>query len=448
VLRRVYRAIQQDSLLRTVLKSSGYLLSSSSLSAVLSFLQGIVGVWLLGMDGFGLVNGTILIFASNIHSLFSFRMSDAVVKYFGEALTIGARDRAAAVAKGSGLVEAATSFLAYAVLWLSAPWAAQIFADSAALAPLFRFYGVVLLANLVYETATGVLRSTRRFGGLAAINLGQSFLTAALILAAYLFRGQVLHVLAAYLAGKMFAGVAVGVLAGRALAQTVSPSWWRVSLHCLTDWRSLARFTFSTNLNGTVNLLARDSAPLLLAVFRPNDEVGYFKLALNLVALMMLPIEPFIWPTYAEITRTVAQRQWAVTRQLLRRVSAIAAGWTLLSGGAMAALGWWLIPWIWCPTAAPAYPAVLILWVGYGFANIFNWNRPLLLALGKPVFPLAVGALAGAIEIALALWLTPTYGYLAQSAVLSGYFLLSVSVIVWRGASLVRQLARSEVDPP
>ena len=100
----------------------------------------------------------------------------------------------------------------------------------------------------------------------------------------------------------------------------------------------------STNLNGTVNLFVRDNIPLYIGYLLSATEVGYFKFALTLINLIKLPIEPFIWPTYAEITRTIAQKQWETTRKLLKQVSSIAGVWTLLTGGGLVLLGWWLIP--------------------------------------------------------------------------------------------------------
>ena len=82
---------RQDHLLRGVVKSSSYLFSSNALSAALSFLQGIFVVRLLGADGYGLVSGTVIVFASNVNRLFSFRMSEVVVKHFGQALVEGKR---------------------------------------------------------------------------------------------------------------------------------------------------------------------------------------------------------------------------------------------------------------------------------------------------------------------------------------------------------------------
>ncbi len=439
LVQKVLSIWREDSLLRRVVRNSSYLFSSNALSAVLSFIQGILGVRLIGIEGYGLVSGTIIVFAGNIHSLLSFRMSDVVVKYLGEALARNDKARAAAVVKGSALAEGVTSIIAYVVLLALVPWAAVTFGKDAGAAPLFSFYGLVLLANLVYETSTGTLRALKRFDLVAQVNLGQSLVTALGIGLAFLFRRGIPEVLTAYLLGKTFAGVSMALLAWREMRRAVDAGWQRASLCLLTDWRAMARFAVSTNLNGTINLAVRDSAPLWLAAFRSSAEVGYFKLAQNLTLMAMMPIDLFIWPTYSEIVQTVALRQWQTTRRLLKRVSGLAALYVTGAAGGLALLGWWLIPLLYKPESAPAYPALLILLAGYGFANIFNWNRPLLLALGRPGFPLAVMAAAGALEIALMLALVPAFGYLAHAAILSGFFIVSICVIVWQGLRLVRR---------
>jgi O-antigen/teichoic acid export membrane protein len=207
----------------------------------------------------------------------------------------------------------------------------------------------------------------------------------------------------------------------------------------IPDWKSILRFALSTNLNGTVNLFARDNIRLYLAWFLSNAQVGYFRLASSLINLVMLPIEPFIWPTYSEITRTIAQRQWGATRKLLQQVSAIGGIWTLIAGGGLAALGWWIIPLLYGGEMAPAYPGVVILLPGYAFANILNWNRPLLLALGRPTYPLMVAAVSGAIEIMLILLFVPGTNYLVGAAIFSAYLAVSVSWNALRGLSILRR---------
>ena len=438
---------REDALLKRVVRNSSYLFSSSAVSAALSFIQGILAVRLIGVEGYGLV-GTVMAWASNVNNLLSFRMSEAVVKFYGDALQLGDKERASAIIKSIGLAEAGTSILTY-LIWIAlTPLAAIYLGKNASTAPLFAFYGTVILLNLVYETSRGVLQTARRFDLLAGITLIQSIITAGLIIAAFLFQGNVANILGAYLAGKAFAGIVIVIVTVRELNSALIPNWWNTPIRKTHNWREIGSFAFNTNLNGTVNLIARDSAPTLIAFLRPAEtallEVGYFRLALTLINLATLPIEPFIWPTYAEITRTIAERKWHETRTLLRRVSLISAGWIALAGSGLALLGWWLIPFLYKPAALPAYPAVLILLIGYGFAAIFTWNRPLLLALGKPGYPLIIAAIVGIIELLLAFILVPRFGYLAQAALLSAYFVVSIGLITIRGLNEIR---RQEANP-
>jgi O-antigen/teichoic acid export membrane protein len=213
------RSWWHDRLLRGVIKNSSYLFSSNGLSAGLSFIQGILATRLLGVDGYGLVSGTIIVFVSNINTLLSFRMSESVVRYTAEPLKEGHKDQAAAVVKTAGLLEASSSVLAYIVLLLLAPLAGVVFGKDSATTSLFVFYGSVLLVNMVFETSTGVLRAARRFDRIAQVNLGQSLLTFALIAWAFWSGGTEKQVLGAYLAGKTFSGVFLLIFAARQAGQ-------------------------------------------------------------------------------------------------------------------------------------------------------------------------------------------------------------------------------------
>ena len=437
-LQKIYSGLRADALLQRVVRNSGYLFSSNTLSAALSVLQGIFIVRLLGDSGYGLLV-IIMDFASNVNRLLSFRMSEVVVKYVGEALAQENKERAASLVKGIGMIEAVTSLVAYLVLLALSAWGAQALAEDSSVTALLRFYGVFLLANLVYETSVGVLQVTNKFKQVAHANVYQSIATTLLIIFAFLSNWGMVGILTAYLIGKTVAAILIVLFAVRELNTTLGSRWTAASLQLEEDWKSILRFAFSTNLNGTVNLFARDNIRLYLALFLSNAQVGYFRLALSLVNLVMLPIEPFIWPTYAEITRTVAQRHWQATRTLLKQVSAIAGVWTLIAGGGLVALGWWLIPLLYGSEMAPAYPGLVILLIGYAFANIMNWNRPLLLALGQPNYPLMVAAICGALEIVLIFLLLPGNNYLIGAAIFSGYLAISVSWNAIRGLATIRR---------
>ena len=430
-----------DATLQRVIKNSGHLLSGNLIAAALGFAQGILAVRLIGIADWGLVT-TVITFASNINRLLTFRMSEVVVKRLGEVLPRihPGHDldptkvmEAAAVVKTAMLAEAGTSMLAYLVLALLTPWAASTFARNQMTAPIFLFYGLILLSNMIAESSTGVLQALRRFDWIARINVIQSIATAGLILYAFLNSQGIFGVVLAYVTGKTINGIGLAVLAVRELGKTLGTDWWKVPLKSLPGRKSMFRFMLNTNLNGTVNLFTRDNIPLYLAALLNTTQVGYFKLAQSLINLILLPLDPLIWPTYTEISRTVAQKQWDATRQILRRVSAITASAVIAIGSFLALTGWFLLPFLYGEQARPAYPALLILLVGYGFASIFQWNRPLMLALGKPGYPVLISLVVGLVELALIFTLVPQLGYLALAVILSSYFVVSVGIIIWRG---------------
>lgn len=440
-LREIFNSWKQDHLLERVIRNSSYLIGSNVASAGLSFIQTIIAVRLIGLTSWGLV-ATIQTFASNINRFLSFRMSEVVVKHLAPSLADDKKQEAAALVKAAGLTEAVTSLVAFLILLLLTPWASRTFAKDPTTAPLYAFYGIILLSNLVFETSTGVLQATHRFDHLARINLIQSIITFSLIGGTYVFyrwsgllpsADLLTAILLAYIVGKTYVGVSQVILAIRELNHVLGRGWWRVSLRALPGKRSLILFALNTNLNGTVNLFFRDNIPLYLAMLVTTTAVGYFKVAMTLIIPITLILDPFIAPTYTEITRTIAKVQWDATLRLLKRITAITTGVVLAIWAGWAVTGWWIIPTIYKPQARPVYPLLLILIAGYGFASIFQWNRPLFLSLGKAGYPVLISTLLGVIELALIFTLVPRYGYLIMAVILSGYFIISVGFITLRG---------------
>jgi len=446
----------QDRLFRRVLRNSSYLFASNVISALMVILT----TQLLGVAAFGEL-GIITTFVANVNRLLSFRMGDVVVRYMGEHLARQEYDRAAAVVKAAGLAEAATSIAAYLVLVLVAPLGARIFInpiDPQAVS-LILLYGLSILGNFATETATGVLQVTNHYRSQALVNLLQSVLVAGIIAYGFITQSGMLMVLMAYLIGKMVLGIGPILMALFHLHRLLGPGWWRASFQLLPPRRELARFALSTNFSGTMNMVVRDSEELWLGLFFTTREAGYFKIAKALINPIIMPITPFISTTYPELNRAVVTRQWRVLRDLLKRVTAVAGVWT----GAVA-LGLLLVgrqvlfqPWSIFgtpvllfgevfsplkPSYEPAFPALMVLLIGFGAANILFWNRPLLLALGIPDYPLKVAFWGTVAKVSLTILLVPAsgaYGYIVEAGLLSAYLAITVGLMVWRGLASVRR---------
>jgi O-antigen/teichoic acid export membrane protein len=441
----------KDVILKKVIGNSAYLFGSQAVGAVLSILT----ANLLGVTSFGAL-GVVIGFVTNINRLLSFRMADFVVRYMGGFLAEEKRKEASAVLKAAALTELATSILAYFVLLLLSGWGATTFAKDPSTQSLFIIYGITILGNVMTETATGALQVTGHFRSQALLNLLQSLLTAGLFFLVFINKGGIFAVMLVYLVGKLVLGIGPVLLALYWLPKSLGKGWWRTPMRGnLPPRKPMIRFAISSNFSGTITILARDSEVLWVSYFFDTTVGGYFKVALAVINLMVMPITPFISTSFPEITRHVAKKQWAQLKQLLTRVTVIAGVWTGTVAAGLLLLGRQLLfsPWslfghtiyIYKEGYGPAYGVLLVLLIGFGIANIFFWDRSLLLSFGKAELPLKVSFFAMLGKVTLAFLIVPTLGYLAEASLFSAYFLVTVGVLALRGLAEIRQQSRAEL---
>jgi O-antigen/teichoic acid export membrane protein len=442
----------KDVVLKKVIGNSAYLFGSQAVGAVLSILT----ANLLGVTAFGAL-GVVIGFVTNINRLLSFRMGDFVVRYMGGFLAKDQRKEAAAVVKVAAITELVTSLAAYLVLVLLSGWGAENFAKDPATQPLFIIYGIAILANVMTETSMGTLQVTGHFRSQAVLNLLQSLMTAGLFLIVFLRQGGVFSVMLVYLAGKVILGIGPVLLALYWLPKSLGKGWWRIPMKGnLPDRKPMVRFALNANFSGTVTILARDSEVLWVSYFFDTTVAGYFKVALAVINLMVMPITPFISTSFPEITKHIAKREWARLKRLLARVTTISGVWTGMVAAGLVLFGRQLLfsPWtlfgrtiyIYKVGYGPAYPVLLVLLVGFGFANIFFWDRSLLLSFGKAELPLRVSFFAMLGKVGLAFLIVPALGYLAEAALFSAYFLVTVGVLVLYGLGEIRKRQRQETE--
>jgi O-antigen/teichoic acid export membrane protein len=450
IVKRLFSGIEswgKDVILKKVVSNSAYLFSSQAFSAVLSILA----ANLLGVASFGEL-GVVISFVTNINRLLSFRMGDFVVRYMGAYLAEDKRKNASAILKVAGLTELSTSLVAYLVLVALSRWGALTFAKDLATQPLFIIYGITILGNVITETATGALQVMGHFRSLALLNLIESLSLLGLFAFVFVNQGGVFAVMLVYLVGKMILGIGPVILALHWLPKTLGKGWWRTPLRGnLPERKPMIQFAINSNFSGTVTILARDSEVLWVSYFFDTTVAGYFKVALAVINLVVMPITPFISTTFPEITRHVAKREWARLKQLLTRVTIISGAWTGAVAAGMLLVGRQLLfsPWslfgrtiyIYKEAYAPAYGVLLVLLIGFGAANIFFWNRSLLLAFGKAELPLQVSFFAMLGKVGLAFLIVPVLGYLAEAALFSAYFVVTVGILVVKGLAEVRSRA-------
>ncbi len=443
-LQKLYSRFLENELLRRIITNASYLLSATGLSAGMSVFQSILAGRLLGPANFGIL-GAITQFTSVVNRFASFRMNELVVRYVGHYQENGDERRAAAVFKMGALLEIGGSILALALIWGLAPLGAQFFAQDASLADWFRIYGCIILANLMFETASGLLQIFDRFRVIAVATAVQSAITLTLIIIIFFAEGGLTAVVLAYMVGKVVYSLSVTVVALIDARRAWGGGWWLTPLSLLKDERrSLLTFAFSTNLSSTVSLVAKDSEVLWVSAFIGPVQAGYYKTALAITNLLQLPVSPLPKATFPELAREIARRNWDNVRYVLRQGSRLSAIYSVPVTLVLIIFGKWLIETTYGPEYLPTYSALVILLIGYTFVNIFYWNRVALLSLGRAVFPTLVNFTGMVLKVSAIFLLVPNYGYLAFAALLAGYYFFTVGAAAIRVYADVR--ARSQLD--
>ena len=206
--------------------------------------------------------------------------------------------------------------------------------------------------------------------------------------------------------------------------------------------RELFRFALSSNLSATAILIFRESELLWIGFFLNREAAGLYKNAYTIVSFLSVPADPLILAVYPELNRLIVQRAWPRLRKFLRNVTTISFAYNALLAVGLILFGRWILT-IYGEQYAAAYPAMITLLVGLAFNYTLFWNRPLLLSLGLPTFPLWATLIAGVLKLGLAFPLVPRYGYMMEAALLSFYYVASVGLIVWRGMMELRRRERA-----
>lgn len=430
---------KNDPLFIKIIRSSGSLFSNNILALGFSVVQGIMATRLLGPAGFGLI-GVVMAFASTVNSIFSFRMGELVVRYGGEYLNRQEKEKASALLKAAGLTEAAVSLIAFLVVFATAQLAETYLAKTPGIAWMFTVFAINLLANFNTETSTGILQITDRIKLQGTVNLIQAIVTTLIIAGAYFFGGTITVVLMAYLIGKSILGLGLFTLAQKQLKEKLGSGWWRAPFSSLTARNEIIRFAFSSNISATIIKLFRESELIWVGFFLNTTAVGYYRVAYTIVHFLAIPADPLIATTFPEINKLAVEKAWGRLKSFLKRITAFSFSYNIAIGAGLILFGHWVIRIYSGADYLDAYPALVALTIGLVFNYILFWNRPLLLALGLPEFPVYVTLAAGVIKLALSFWLVPVYGVAAAGGLLSFYYVASVGMMVVRGMVEIKRL--------
>jgi O-antigen/teichoic acid export membrane protein len=176
-------------------------------------------------------------------------------------------------------------------------------------------------------------------------------------------------------------------------------------------------------------------------LFRGTAEVGYYRLGLAIATYALIPVSQLAQAFYPEITRKAARREWPDFLDLIRRGSLLAAAYVIPVAVILSLASRWLIGVVYGAEFVPSAAVLVILLLGMGFSSVLFWNRPALLALGLADYPLKVNAVLAIVKVVGIFVVIRKYGYIGTAALLTGLYLVGVTLAVLKVRSEIRRRA-------
>jgi O-antigen/teichoic acid export membrane protein len=121
----------------------------------------------------------------------------------------------------------------------------------------------------------------------------------------------------------------------------------------------------------------------------------------------------------------------------------VAAAYIVPAAVVVTALSVPLIGYVYGREFVPAVPALFILLVGMGVANLFFWARPALLALHRPEYQMRVALVLVVVKLAGVFILVPLTGYVGSAALAAAIYIPGSAILVWKVREIVAHAQRA-----
>jgi len=316
----------QSSIFARVSRNIGWLAGSTGFSAVTSVAYMALAARTLGPRGFG-GYALILTYAQLIGNLVQFESWNAVIRYGATHLADDDRAPLARLFGFTAMLDCASAAVGILIAVILVPVAGPYLHWSPVEIRYATWFGGAFLLT-TGATATGILRLFDRFDLLVYSDAA----------------GPIVRVLGAVAGAWLGAGVAwfLGVWALSAILQFLAQ--WLAALwlgHRLAigprAWRKAASenhrivpFMLKTNLSSSIGQFWLQCGTLAVGWVAGPVEAGGFRIAHRFAQAMTKPINMITRALFPEFARLVAARDHVTARNVLLRVSAVAASFAVL----------------------------------------------------------------------------------------------------------------------
>jgi O-antigen/teichoic acid export membrane protein len=372
--------------LRTLLRSASLLFVGELGNAALVFLSSIIVARALGPANYG-AWGVVMAVTATVQTFLSFRIQEPLTRYLVVYRDSGDRRRLAALLGSSLMAEATACFAAALVVLLAAPAANALTPGAGDIVAVYRIYAISLLFSSLNTIFYCVARDERRFKLLSTVSPAMSALQCAVLLV--LYTADLINLMSLAI---MFASVSAirsaiyGAYLHRALRRHFGMPGLKALLMAAFATRHAMGpfwdFMRSTYIASSVSSLAKSADVVLLAYFRSETEVGWYRLAKSVLSLVQTASTSLTSVIYRDLLDHVAAGSNTLIAGLKRLLivtlplAALATATAIVISGPVVRIAYG-------DAYTPAAQLIDILLPGYAIVFALFWGQPLMLSQGQ-----------------------------------------------------------------
>ena len=372
--------------LRKLFKNASYLYIGNIGIAVLAFVQGIIFARTIGPAQYG-IWGVVISFSGIVGAFSSFRTVEPLTQYLVKFKISGATDSLRLLFATAVVVDFTTSLLAYCLIVLISPWAAQYVAGGENAVVLYRIFGLTVLLGFSNSLWYCTARDQGRFQLLAVVPFVISFIRLSGVIVLWQFNALTLLNMALLF---VFVGAINLVINILFIKMTLYKEYqislrslrWRDVIRCHMELSGFWRFMKITYLSSMVSTLVKNGDVLILGYFRTDAEVGWYRLAKNLASMIQQTggaLSSVIYQDFNELI--TAGKIKEVKRGILRLLKVMAP--VILFGAVIGmAAARPVIMLVYGDAFSMAVIPFRILLIGTAVVLILFWAQPMVLARG------------------------------------------------------------------
>lgn len=409
--------------IRKLFKNASYLYLGDVSLAATAFIQGIIYARTLGPAQYG-VWGVVLSFAGMVGAFSGFRTGEPLTRYLVEFKMSGAKDKLRLLFATAIVVDFATGFLAYSLIFFLSPWVARSISGGDAATTLYRVYGLTTLLGFSNSLWYCSARDQGRFKLMATVPFVSAFIQLMGVIMLWQLKSLTLMNMAVlYVSVRLF-----NLLFNTGFLIITLPKTYKVTLFTLRwgdvlrQWREIMgfwRFMGVGYMSGCLSSLVRNGDILILGYYRADYEVGWYRLGKNLVGMIQGVGGSLGQVLYQDLNELVATERMDQIKKGLLRLCKVWGPTVLLGIIVAMIMAGPMIRFVYGEAFINSVPLFRVLLIGVIVPIILFWVHPLVLSLGLLRMFLVVGTLNTIWPLGLFVVFGYLYGALGVSIVLS-----------------------------